>query len=183
MRRDFVGEATDSHVTEMCIFVCRWFCVSPVFPKYINQPVAEARVAHVFITRFYLCLNFSQKCPRVSAHICPIPLFHSHFLLIALCSLVIVLLFLCAVSSHIDLGPSTLSWVILLANIKQLPFSPLEQSSNDLFSNKPPWLSLVVKNWGWIVRQICLWNLCLPFTIFVILCQPRSFSRPCCPHL
>lgn len=108
MRRYFVGEATDTHVTEMCIFVCRWLCVSTVFPKYINQPVAEKTVAHIFITWFYFCLNASQKIPQFSAHIRSISLLRSHLLLTSL-HLLSCSFSPCVVSSHIDLSLSTVS--------------------------------------------------------------------------
>lgn len=83
MQRSFIGEATDIHVTKMWIFVCGWLCVSTVFPIYINQPAAEAIVAHILITRFYFCLNLSHKSSQVSAHICSIPSLCSPLLLIS----------------------------------------------------------------------------------------------------
>lgn len=116
----------------MCIFVCRWFCVSTVFPKDINHPVAEEIVAHTFIAWFYICLNLSQKPSPVSARICSVP-DDLHLVLIPLRVPVIPLSFPLHASSRIDLHPPTGSRVSLLSNVKQCLFPPAEQSSNDLF--------------------------------------------------
>lgn len=160
----------------MCIFVCRRLCVSTVFPKYINQPVAQAIVAHTFIAWFYICLNLSQKLSPVSAHVCRIP-DDSHLALAppvlrSSCSISP-----CTASSRIDLRPPTVSQVSLLSNVKQCLFPPAEQSSNDLFYLT----SLLAKPRGWTRRLRGKTNLYLKSgslsPVSVLLGQSFAFSR------